>query len=243
MTSERSHHRLGAPSIALASVLVAFFAAAAQATAVHPYKKNEYPVITDGTAPSRKLSIAAHGGGELGDEGFHLYLMAEPTHTIIRRLPGVGGDNILDTAPDAFQARWSTDSQHVAVLFRFDRHILGMELYAIRDGRAQAVGGPILIDQVAGKATAQDYRLGSSVTTFSWLSATRFALTERDVLSSDSPALKSKIGAFGRPLPGETPAADPDGSYFLDFSAEAVGELIAGNRYRITDLKPGRFDE
>jgi hypothetical protein len=30
---------------------------------------------------------------------------------------------------------------------------------------------------------------------------------------------------------------------FVDFSAEAVGEFLPGSKYRILDLKPGRFDE
>ncbi len=30
--------------------------------------------------------------------------------------------------------------------------------------------------------------------------------------------------------------------YFIDFSAQATGELVPGRKYRVRDLKPGAFD-
>jgi hypothetical protein len=170
--------------------------APAYATANHDYKKNEYPILASGSAPNKLLSIASHGGGELGNDHFHLYLMAEPTHKIIARLESIGPDNVLDTAPEAFHAQWSADSRHIAVLFRFDRHFVAMLLYEIRNLRPHLLSGPELLDQVTKKAavSAKDYRLRSSVVEFSWLSPTRFALKERGLLSFESPDIGRKLG-------------------------------------------------
>ncbi len=217
----------------------------AEATSNYAYKKNEYRVIAGGSAPNRLLSVASHGGGELGNDNFHLYLMAEPAHKIIVKLDAIGPDDVLDTAPDAFHAEWSADSRHVAVLFRSDRHVVTMRLYEIRDRLPHVLAGPDLLGTVIRNAgiSLEDYDLRSSVTKLSWLSSTRFALEERDLLASDSPDLGRRVGKFGRPEPS-TPAADsPAGPYFVDLSAKAVGELGPGDRYRILDVKPGRFDK
>jgi hypothetical protein len=168
-------------------------------------------------------------------------LTAEPAHKIVASLAGIGSDDVLDTAPDAFHAEWSADSRHVAVLFRPDRHVLTMQLYEIRDRRARLLTGPDLISEV-GKAaaiSAHDYRLRSSVVKLTWLSPARFALEEHDLLSFEDVALASKIGKFGRPKTEDAAA----GEQFVDFSAQAVGELTAGRRYRVLDLKPGPFDQ
>jgi hypothetical protein len=168
-------------------------------------------------------------------------LTAEPAHKVVAPLAGIGSDDVLDTTPDAFHAEWSADSRHVAVLFRPDRHVLTMQLYEIRDRRAHLLAGPDLIGEV-GKAaaiSARDYRLRSSVVKLTWLSPTRFALEERDLLSFEEQALASKIGRFGRPNTEDVPA----GEHFVDFSAQAVGEIAPGNRYRIVGLKPGPFGD
>ena len=74
----------------------------AQATSNHHYAKDEYAVIRNGLAPSKQLSLASHGGGELGDDDFHVWLMAEPAHKKIVALPDIGSENNLDTDPDAY---------------------------------------------------------------------------------------------------------------------------------------------
>ncbi len=215
------------------------------ATANYAYKKNEYPVIAGGSAPNKLLSIASHGDGELGDDNFHLYLMAEPAHKIIARLESIGPDNVLDTAADAFHAEWSADSRHVAVHFRSDRHSVMMLLYEIRDRRPRLMAGPYLLGTASKNAaiSSKDYDLRSSATKLSWLSPTRFVLQERDLLTFVSPELADRLGKFARAQP-DTPAPDgAAGPHFADFSAQAVGELLPGDKYRILDLKPGPFDE
>ena len=64
-------------------------------------RKNEYLVIEGGRAPNKLLSIGSHGNGEGALDDFHLYLMAEPAHQKVARLPRIGPDDVLDTAPDA----------------------------------------------------------------------------------------------------------------------------------------------
>src|SRR6478735_7375398 len=107
----------------------------AGATAEHKYGKREFATILDGRAPNGKVSIAAHGDGDSGNEGFQLYLMAEPGHKKLMALANVNEDNILDTAPDAFHATWSKDSRYAAVTFRSERHIVTLNLYAV-DGKS-----------------------------------------------------------------------------------------------------------
>src|SRR5262249_1174519 len=75
--NERTWHRGALACIATLALLTAL-PAAVDATSNRAYKPNEYVVIRDGLAPSKKFSVRAHGNGELGDEDFHLYLMAEP---------------------------------------------------------------------------------------------------------------------------------------------------------------------
>ena len=52
-------------------------------------------------------------------------------------LDNVNDDNILDSAPDAFHAAWSSDSRTVAVSFRSERHIVTLNIYAIDGNRAK----------------------------------------------------------------------------------------------------------
>ena len=73
-------------------VIAACLAAAglpARATSNHQYAKDEYGIIHDGLAPGKQLSLASHGEGELGDEDFHVWLMAEPAHRKIAALEAI----------------------------------------------------------------------------------------------------------------------------------------------------------
>jgi hypothetical protein len=56
------------------------------------------------------------------------------------------------------------------------------------------------------------------------------------VAFADTPA--RRLGAYGR----ETDKTD-DGRIFVEFSAEAGGLLMPGNRYRVVDLRAGKFKE
>jgi hypothetical protein len=236
---------------ALAGIAVMVLAGAitpARATSNYDYKHNEYVIIRDGMAPDKKFSIAAHGEGDGGNDNFHLYLMAEPAHSVIVPLDSINSDAILDTGPDAFHARWSPDSGHVAILFRSDRHILTMLLYEIRGGRPEMLAGPSLFSAVTRNMaeSTEDYDLRTSVPDLTWLSATTFSLQERRLYNTSEPKLERALGAFAKH--GEdsrTTTGDnnkPVKWYFVDFSAQGIGELVPGRKYRVKDLKPGQFD-
>jgi hypothetical protein len=207
------------------------------ATSEYSYKKNEYLVIAGGRAPNKLFSIASQGNGEGGRDDFHLYLMAEPAHRKIARLPAIGPDDVLDTAPDAYEAQWTPDSRYVTVGFRSDRHIAEVRLYRIRDRTAQLIAVPDLLRHVTKKAILYpDY--AARRLELSWLGPTKFRLEESSVLrvGSSSPTLASVLGRFGR-----DPAEQNPQWPVIDFSAEAVCELVPGGKSRIVDFRPGNF--
>jgi hypothetical protein len=205
------------------------------ATSEYTYKKNEYLVIAGGQAPNKFFSIASHGNGEGGGDDFHLYLMAEPAHRKIVRLPEIGPDDVLDTAPDAYEARWTPDSRHVAVGFRSDRHIAEVRLYRIRDRTAQLIAVPDLLRRVIKNASIPEY--AARRLELYWLGPTKFRLEESVTfrVSSSSPTL-AILGPFGR-----EPAEQNPQWPVLEFSAEAVCELVPGGKSRVVEFRPGNF--
>ena len=153
---------------ALAIVAVLALTAAggpAYATAEYNYKANEYVIVDHGLAPNNKFSIAAHGTGEGGSEEFHLYVMAEPEH---RPLAPASIDRleihfIWIPARRLFIARSTANSGHVAIMFRADRHILIMVLYALRDSQPHHLKGPTLFGAVTKSMpeSSDDYAISS----------------------------------------------------------------------------------
>lgn len=221
------------------ALLLALAVSPAFATAEHRYGRGEFAVIRDGQAPNGKLSVAAHGEGELGSEKFHLHLMAEPGHRRLVTLPNVGEDNILDSAPDAFHAAWSADSRSVAVSFRSARHIVTLNIYAVDGKRTRLLAGPDLFRDASGlsadAADALDMR--SLVPVLTWLAPRRFHLTDDRVIVTDDTALADKLGPLAKKSPRD------GGGYFIDFSAEADGEILPDGRIRIGKPRPGKFGE
>lgn len=221
----------------------------AHSTSNYTYKKNEYAIIRDGRSPDGRLSVASHGEGELGDENFHVYLMTEPAHKKIARLDAINSENALDSAADAYQAEWSPDSRHVAVIFRSERHVMAMRLYEIRNNRPRLMSGPDLLDEaIKGAAvSSEDYDMRSRSAVLSWRSPSRFSSKERRLFHASSRDLSRALGAFAK----ET--RDPDtktiGSdnkpvewSFVQFSVEAVCEVVGADKYRVIEMKPGQFD-
>jgi hypothetical protein len=213
----------------------------AGATSTHTYGPHEYLVIAGGTAPNRQVSITAHGDGQDGYDNFHLYLMAEPEHRRIGPLEEVGPD-ILDTGPEAYRAVWSRDSRHVGLFYRADRHIMAMRLYRIQNRRAYPIVGDTLFQAVAKRPVDQsdDLELRSSSDELTWLGTARFVLKERRFVRTRTPELARTLGSFGKQQ--DAAGAEP-GFYLVEFSAEAVCTLIAGERYQCSEVKPGRFEE
>jgi hypothetical protein len=104
----------------LAVSLALLRASSVYATSNHEYGPDEYVTISNGISPDGKLAITAHGSGELGYDGFHLYL----TDVVTGKKIGVLEEIVdpLDTGADAFAAKWSSDSEQVTIVYRVDRH-------------------------------------------------------------------------------------------------------------------------
>jgi hypothetical protein len=114
-----------------------WFLHSARATANYTYKPDEFVVIDGGRSPDGQYAIAAHGDGELGYDNFHLYLMDGKTGKKIGPLEEI--KDVLDTATDAFGARWSADSSRVSIQYRVDRHVSATVRYRIAHRRAYPV--------------------------------------------------------------------------------------------------------
>ncbi|QPF92302.1 hypothetical protein [Bradyrhizobium commune] len=221
----------------LALILTLAASSPAFATAEHKYGKGEYAIITGGRAPNGKYSVAAHGEGDAGSENFRLSLMAEPGHRKLATLDNVNDDNILDSAPDAFHATWSSDSRYVAVSFRSERHIVTLNLYAIDGKSAKLVDGPDLFRDATSRIVdrANDGDMRTSVPALTWLAPRRFHLTDDRVFVEDDATLADKLGALGKA------AKMDDGRVSIQFSAEADCDIGNANAISIGKLQPGKF--
>jgi hypothetical protein len=223
---------------AVLAALLTLAVAPAQATDTHEYAKGEYAIIRNGLAPDQTKSLASHGDGDGGSGNFHLWLMAEPAHRRIMALEGIGEDNILDTGPDAYHAFWSKDSRRVAIGFRSERHVVEMNLYQIDGGRAHLVLGPDLFKDVTSREVGGSDDQRSSVPEFEWQGENRFRLRERRLFLTTDPAFLRQLGAYGR-----IKETLDDGRLSVEFAAEADCVVMPGNRYRIVDLRVGKFRE
>jgi len=227
--------------VLLAAVL-ALAALPARATDEHDYARDEYAIIRDGLAPNKQLSLAAHADPKASENSvahnFHVWLMTEPAHRKIARLPGIGPEILLDSGPNAYRATWAADSRHVAVGFRSDRHVLELNLYAIENRRARLISGPTLFKDVTGRDVGPDENYGYRVAWITWTGPRRFVLHEQHTFhASDASALR-KLGAYGK-----VTSKRDDGSLMVEFSAEADCVLLPGNRYRIEGLRVGKFGD
>lgn len=63
-------------------------------------------------------------------------------------------------------------------------------------------------------------------------------LRERRTFMTSDSELARLLGSYGK----VTDKLE-DGKTVVEFSAEAVGVLIAGHRYRVVDLRVGKFGE
>ena len=210
----------------------------ARATSEYKYGKDEYVTIRNGLAPNRQLSLASHGGGEDGDDGFHVWLMTEPAHRRIVALEGISEDKILDSAADAFHALWSQDSRYVGVAHRYSRHEVALDLYRIDGRRADLIASPNLFKEVTSRDVTDDDDLHVNDAIVDWHGGNRFRLREfRSFVVPDDHLLKL-LGAYG------SVAEKMDGGkLYIEFFANAECELQPGGRVRIIDLKPGKHGD
>ena len=230
-------------------MLLALAALPAHAISEYRYGKHEYVIIQDGLAPNKRLSIAAHGAGDDGDDDFHLWLMAEPAHKRLAVLANISFiDNghagpYLDSGANAYNTVWSPDSRHVAVWFRTNRHILRLNVYAVEGYRAMLIRGPNLFHEVTGLDVKDndnelnDYR--SRIFQLTWRGANRFVLTERRIFQTDDLGFAGRLSRYGRELKTMT----VDSYRPVVFSAETERQLMPGLRYRVVDLNAGKFED
>jgi hypothetical protein len=114
----------------------------ARATSEYFYKPGEYVTIKHGRSPDGAWSIAAHGPGESGGDDFKVYLMDGKTGKKMGALTEITDVSYQDTAPLAYHATWSADSQFVTISYRSDRHVISLIKYKIADRRATKLKGP-----------------------------------------------------------------------------------------------------
>jgi hypothetical protein len=220
--------------LSLIATLLVFAAAPTRATDEHEYAKGEYLIIRDGLSPDKRVSLAAHAGAD--GQGFHVWLMAEPAHRRIMPLAEIAAR--LDTGPDSYRTTWSADSRHAGVSFRSDRHTWELNLYDIADRRAYLLSGPSLFSDVTGREIGARDDVRTSFSTVEWRGAKHFLLREHLLLRSADPGFTRALGAYGKQTGPAT-----DGGTFVEFSAEADCLVLPGHRYRIVDLRVGKFGE
>ena len=66
----------------------------------------------------------------------------------------------------------------------------------------------------------------------------RFLLREHHLLVPSAPGFAGRLGAYGKEA-----GKSGDSGMFVEFAAEADCVLLPGNRYRIVDLRPGKFGQ
>ena len=220
-----------------AAVLVAVAASPSRATSNYEYKRGEYRVIREGLAPNKKLSLASHGNGELGDGNFRIWLMSEPSHRKLMALSDISPDNNLDTAPDAYHAFWSEDARHVAVAFRSDRHEVSLNLYRIEGGRARLLRAPNLFKEVTSRDVADGDDRRQLISGIEWRRGNRIRLREYRTFIVSDPAFVRLLGAYGR-----VKEKLDDGRLFVEFAAEADCVPDGDHGYRVIDLRPANPD-
>ena len=77
-----------------------------------------------------------------------------------------------------------------------------------------------------------------SVAWITWTGPRRFVLRENRLFQPSDPGFARMLGPWGK-VTGKL----VDGRELIEFAAEADCVLVAGNRYRIVDLRVGKFGE
>jgi hypothetical protein len=208
---------------------------AAHATSEHQYAKDEFAIIRNGLAPGRQLSLASHGEGGFGHDGFEVWLMAEPAHRKLAKLDDISSENNLDTDPEAYHAFWSKDSRHVGVAFRSSRREVTLNLYRVENRRAHEIAGPDLFKEVTSRDVADSDGLRVRNAIVEWHGGNRFLFREYLSFVADDDKLAKLLGSYGRIAEKMS-----DGRFVIEFYADAECELLANDRSGVVALKPGK---
>ena len=210
---------------------LSLWARLACATDNYAYRVGEYAIISGGQSPDGCLSIAAHGDGDYGYDGFELYLMGEPTH---EKLASLRIGEHLDTAPLSNIALWAPDSRHIAILYRTDRRVLDMRLFGIVDGKVQSIEVPSLVKIIGQRR----FRAGVPRELFtryyqvSWQAADSFTMEEFDTFDAVKPVFRAGIDAYV-----EVDRRNVQHT-FTNFSASAVCEITKDGKLHLSETKP-----
>jgi hypothetical protein len=201
------------------------------ATDNYSYKADEYAIISGGRSPDSRWSVAAHGDGPYGYEDFDLYLTREPAH---EKLAPLRTRDYLDTEPLSIVALWAPDSKHVAILNRVDRHVLGLRLFAVADGKVQSIKVPLLINLVGQQhlKPGVHYEFFSRLYRVTWQEPDRLTFEELDTLDASEPIFGAGLEAYltlDRLGPERT---------FTNFSAHAACEITGRGELRLLSVKP-----
>ena len=130
-----------ASRVALFSLALVLSTKLALATSNYEYGPDEYVTVANGISPDGQYAITTHGGGKLGYDNFHLYLMDARTGKNFGPLEQIV--ETLDTGANAFSAKWSTDSKQVIIIYRVERHApLNAVTYRIAGPRAHYIKRP-----------------------------------------------------------------------------------------------------
>jgi len=189
---------------------------------------SDYALLEGGLAPNKQMSLASRGEDDAG--ALRVWLMAEPAHRRIASLPDIV-ETYHGSTPEAV---WSTDSRHVAVLFRSSRNQQEFRLYDIEGSRVRIISGPRLFKEATHRDVTNSDGAYLRYYAIVWRDSGRFVL--REYQSFDPSAgndLLQLLGAYGHASRGNL-----NGHAFVEFAAEADCQLGADHRYRIVDLRP-----
>ena len=156
--------------------------------------------------------------------------MREPTH---KKLASLRVGEHLDKAPLSNIALWASDSKHVIILYRTDRHVLEVRLFAVADGEARSIEVPLLVDTIG----QGHFRPGVQYETFSryyrvtWQKPDHFALEEFDCFDAKKPISSRGLEAYLK--------VDKEGDErtFTSFSASAACEITQEDKLRLFQFK------
>ena len=212
-------------------LLLLWWVGTAAATDNYVYRAGEYVTVSGGRSPDGRWSIAAHGGGEYGSDGFDLYLMQEPTH---KKLVPLRVGEHLDTAPLSNVVLWAPDSRHAAILYRIDRRVLEVRLFAVADGKVRSIKVPSLVDTV-GKGHFKPgvkHETSGCLYRVTWQQPDRFALEEFDTFDAAKPIFSAGLEAYL-----EVDRWGPERT-FTSFSSKGVCEITEAGGLRLSAIKP-----
>lgn len=199
------------------------------ATDNYAYRDGEYAIISGGRSPDGRWSIAAHGNGPYGDESFGLHLMREPAH---KKRASLSTEPHLDTGPLSIVGLWAPDSRHVAILFRSDRHILELQLFAVAEGKVQSMDVPSLVDTVGHWRKGAHYELSSRYYRVEWRSSERLSVEEFTLFDAAQPIFDAGAKTY------VTVDRMGEQRVFSEFSAQATIEITKTGKLHLLDLKP-----